>query len=70
MVMRLLLAQALSCKSHCWHSQLTEHFLVATVTAAPSLADIFTNKCTYMIEERREERKQTAVIKVWGNREL
>lgn len=44
--------------------------MVATVTAAPSLADIFTNKCTYMIEERGEERKQTAVIKVWGNREL
>lgn len=46
------------------------HFLVATVTAAPSLADMFTNKCTYMTEERGEERKQTAVMKVWGNREL
>lgn len=51
MVMRLLLAQALSCKSNCWHSQITEHFLVATLTAAPSLADTFTNKRTHMTEE-------------------
>lgn len=48
---------------HCLLAQLTEHFLVVTVTAVHSLADTFTNS-------KRGEEETGCCYKIWCKREL